>query len=119
MRISWSRRSTPSSKGAAPVRKVKSATAKSSSCHWTTASASAPASAARRRFSQRRKDATKDTKRLCLESSGEWDELTIPRSIVSKHGVEGNEQFSHTGGEDDLESFSGPFESLSESLEGG
>ena len=59
------------------------------------------------------------TERLCFESSGEWVELTIPSSIVSEHGVEGDEQFSHTGGEDDLESFSGSFQSLGESLEDG
>ena len=30
------------------------------------------------------------TKRLCLESSREWGELTIPSSVVSEHGVEGD-----------------------------
>src|SRR5262249_26235347 len=43
-----SRRSTPSWRRAAPVRRGASATPKSSSCRWTTAFASAPANADRR-----------------------------------------------------------------------
>ena len=52
-RNSSSRRSTPSSKAAAPARPAKSATAKSSSCRWTIAFASAPANAAAKRSDRR------------------------------------------------------------------
>src|SRR5262245_38413823 len=52
-RTSSSRRSTPSWRRGGPGRRAASATARSSSCRWRTASASAPASAAPRRFDVR------------------------------------------------------------------
>src|SRR5262245_52709799 len=70
MRTSSNRLSTPSWRPPAPGRRAASATARSSSCRWRTASASAPANADRKPFEE--KSETRNSKseviRICTMS---------------------------------------------------